>query len=174
MVIESLDGYSSLGWHLCSVSVCITSVHDLLAFIVSGEKSGVILIGLGYLPYLNFSLTVFVCFVLFCFIRLVFWLLCDRRNFFSGPNYLEFCRPFLCSWQISFIRLVKISSIDPKRHRETQNVWELLILHKNQSSTTSRIDFMTLEYLFISHTILLGQRWKCLLHQSKNYYLSTK
>jgi hypothetical protein len=28
----------------------------------------------------------------------VFWLLCDRRNFFSGPNYLEFCRLFVCSW----------------------------------------------------------------------------
>ena len=41
------------------------SNQDLLAFIASGEKSGVILIGLGYLPYLNFSLTVFVCFVLF-------------------------------------------------------------------------------------------------------------
>jgi hypothetical protein len=46
MVIESLAGYSSLGWHLCSLSVCITSVQDLLAFIVSDEKSGVILIGL--------------------------------------------------------------------------------------------------------------------------------
>ena len=46
MVIESLAGYSSLGWHLCSLSVCITSVQNLLAFIVSGEKSGVILIGL--------------------------------------------------------------------------------------------------------------------------------
>ena len=46
MVIESFVGYSSLGWHLCSLSVCITSIQDLLAFIVSGEKSGVILIGL--------------------------------------------------------------------------------------------------------------------------------
>ncbi|SFW07446.1 Uncharacterised protein [Chlamydia abortus] len=46
MVIESLAGYSSLGWHLCSLSVCITSDQALLAFIVSGEKSGVILIGL--------------------------------------------------------------------------------------------------------------------------------
>jgi hypothetical protein len=46
MVIESLAGYSSLGWHLCSLRVCMTSVQDLLAFIVSGEKSGVILIGL--------------------------------------------------------------------------------------------------------------------------------
>ena len=45
-VIESLAGYSSLGWHLCSLSVCITSVQTLLAFIVSGEKSSVFLIGL--------------------------------------------------------------------------------------------------------------------------------
>ena len=46
MVIESLAGYSSLGWNLCSLTVPIMSVQDLLAFIVSGEKSGVILIGL--------------------------------------------------------------------------------------------------------------------------------
>ena len=46
LIIESFAGYSSLGWHLCSLYVCITSVQDLLTFIVSGEKSGVILIGL--------------------------------------------------------------------------------------------------------------------------------
>ena len=46
MVIESFAGYSSLGWHLCSLRVFKTSVQNLLAFIVSGEKSGVILIGL--------------------------------------------------------------------------------------------------------------------------------
>ena len=46
MVIESFAGYSSLGWQLCSLRVYIISVQDLLAFIVSGEKSGVILIGL--------------------------------------------------------------------------------------------------------------------------------
>ena len=46
MVIESLAGYSSLGWHLSSLRVCMTSVQDLLAFIVSCEKSGVILIGM--------------------------------------------------------------------------------------------------------------------------------
>ena len=45
-VIESLAGYSIPGWHLCSLSVCITSVQALLPFIVSVEKSGVILIGL--------------------------------------------------------------------------------------------------------------------------------
>ena len=46
IVIESFAGYSSLGWHLCSLNVWITSVQDLLTFIFSGEKSGVILIGL--------------------------------------------------------------------------------------------------------------------------------
>ena len=46
MVIENFAGYSSLGWHLCPLRVGITSVQDLLASIVSGEKSGVILIGL--------------------------------------------------------------------------------------------------------------------------------
>ena len=53
MVIESFSGYSNLGWHLCSLRVCITSVQDLLAFIASGEMSGVIIIGL--------PLYVFVC-----------------------------------------------------------------------------------------------------------------
>jgi hypothetical protein len=42
-----LAGYSSLGCHVCSRSVSITSVQDLLAFIVSGKKSGVFLIGLS-------------------------------------------------------------------------------------------------------------------------------
>ena len=46
IVIESFAGYSSLGWHLCSLRVCMTSAQDLLAFIVSGKKSAVILIGL--------------------------------------------------------------------------------------------------------------------------------
>ena len=46
IMIENFAGNSSLGWHLCSLRVCISSVQDLLVFIVSGEKSGVILIGL--------------------------------------------------------------------------------------------------------------------------------
>ena len=46
MAIESFAGNSSLGWHLYSLRVYITSVQAPLAFIVSGEKSGVILIGL--------------------------------------------------------------------------------------------------------------------------------
>ena len=47
MVIESFAGYSSLGWHLCSFRVCMTSAQDFLAFRASGEMSGVILIGLS-------------------------------------------------------------------------------------------------------------------------------
>jgi hypothetical protein len=51
MVIESFARYSSLGWYLCSLRVCMTSVQDLMVF--SGEKSGVIIIGLP-LCYLTF------------------------------------------------------------------------------------------------------------------------
>ena len=46
MVIDSFSGCSSLGWHLCSLRVYMTSAQDLLPFIVSGEKSGITLIGL--------------------------------------------------------------------------------------------------------------------------------
>jgi hypothetical protein len=58
-VIESLFGYSSLGCHLCSLSVSIIYVQDLLAFIVSGEKSYVIFIDLPLYVTLSFSLTAF-------------------------------------------------------------------------------------------------------------------
>jgi hypothetical protein len=46
MVIESFADYSSWGWHLCSFRVCMTPAQNLLAFIISGEKSGLIVIGL--------------------------------------------------------------------------------------------------------------------------------
>jgi hypothetical protein len=46
MVIENFVGYSSLGWHLCSLRVCMTSAQEFLSFRVSVGKSGVILIGL--------------------------------------------------------------------------------------------------------------------------------
>ena len=65
MVIESFAGYISLGWHLFSLSVCITSVQDLLAFIVSGEKSGIILIGLPLYVTWPFSLAAFNILCLF-------------------------------------------------------------------------------------------------------------
>ena len=81
-VIESLAGYSSLGWHLCSLRVCITSVQDLLALIVSGEKSSVIPIGLPLYVTRPFSLTVFnilslfsafVFLIIMCQEELLFW-----------------------------------------------------------------------------------------------------
>ena len=46
VVKASLSGYSSLGLHPWSLSVYNTSTQDLLAFMVSIEKSGVIMIGL--------------------------------------------------------------------------------------------------------------------------------
>ena len=59
MVIESFAGYSSFGWNLCSLEVCMKSAQDLLAFMVSGEKSAVILIGLPLYVTWPFSLTAF-------------------------------------------------------------------------------------------------------------------
>jgi hypothetical protein len=79
MVIESFAGYSSLGWHLCSLSVYITSVQDLLAFIVSGEKSGVILVGLPLYMTLPFSLTAFN--ILFLFSAVVVLIIMCHEEF---------------------------------------------------------------------------------------------
>ena len=60
MLSESFARYSSLGWHLCSLRVCMRSPQDLLAFIVySGDKSGVILMGLPLYVTLPISLTAF-------------------------------------------------------------------------------------------------------------------
>jgi hypothetical protein len=75
-------GYSSLSWHLCSLSVCITSVQDFLAFIVSGEKSGVILICLPSYVHWPFSLSAlnilslfnaFVFLIIMCWEEFLFW-----------------------------------------------------------------------------------------------------
>ena len=87
MVIESFAGYSSLGRHLCSLRVYMTSAQELLAFIVSAKKSGAILIVLLYFT-LPFSLTAFNILSVFCAFG-------DGRNFFSYP---EFYRLLLCSW----------------------------------------------------------------------------
>jgi hypothetical protein len=66
MLIESFAGYSSLGWHLCSLRVCMTSNEALLAFIVFVEKSGVILIGLPLYVTWPFSLAAFTILSLLC------------------------------------------------------------------------------------------------------------
>ena len=65
MVIVSFAVYSSLGWHLCSLKVCMRSSQDLLAFIVSGEKYGVILISLPLYVTWPLSLTAFNILYLF-------------------------------------------------------------------------------------------------------------
>ena len=84
MVIESFAGYSSLGWHLCSLRVCMTSVQAHLAFIVSGEKSGVILICLPLYVTWPFSLTAFNILSLFSAfgVLIIMW-----WNFRSGPVF---------------------------------------------------------------------------------------
>jgi hypothetical protein len=74
MVIENFVGYNNLGWHLCSInslSVCMMSAQDHLAFSVSDEKSGVILIGLPLYFILDLSLLL-LSIVFLCFVHLVF------------------------------------------------------------------------------------------------------
>ena len=70
MIFKSFAAYSSLGCHLCSLRVYMTSAQDLLAFIVSGEKSGVILIGLPYMLLGLFPLLLLKFFL--CLVHLVF------------------------------------------------------------------------------------------------------
>ena len=48
MVIEIFTGYSSLGWHLCSLRDCKTSTQALLVFRVSVKKSGIALVDLSH------------------------------------------------------------------------------------------------------------------------------
>jgi hypothetical protein len=66
MLIESFAEYSSLGWHLCSLRFFMNSDQALLAFIVSIEKSGVILIVLPLYVTWPFSLAAFNILSLFC------------------------------------------------------------------------------------------------------------
>ena len=66
MLIESFARYSSLGWHLCSLRVCMSSEQALLSFIVSVEKSGIILIGLPLYVTWPFSFAAFNILSLFC------------------------------------------------------------------------------------------------------------
>jgi hypothetical protein len=85
------------------------SAQDLLAFIVTGEKCGVILIGLPLYVIDFFPLLLLIFFL--CFVHLVFCLLCDGRNFFSVPMCLMFYRLSVCSWVFFFFKYGKFSSI---------------------------------------------------------------
>jgi hypothetical protein len=55
----SIYGNWEFGWHLCSLRVWVTSAQDLLAFTVSGEKFGVILIDLPLYVTCHFPLIAF-------------------------------------------------------------------------------------------------------------------
>ena len=70
MVIESFAGYSSLGWHPWSLNVHIMLDQDLPAFIVSVEKSDIILIGLPLyvtwpFPFAALNILSFFCMLVF-------------------------------------------------------------------------------------------------------------
>jgi hypothetical protein len=69
--------------------VCKTSVQDLLAFIVSVEKSGSSDKSAFY-RFLGLFLLQLLIFFL-CSVHLVFCLLCGRKIFFFGLIYLVFC-----------------------------------------------------------------------------------
>ena len=98
MVIESFAGYSSLGWHLCSLRLSKISSQDLLAFIVSVEKSGVILIGLPLYITCSVFLNAFSIFSLFqtfgvlttmCLEKYLFW----SNLCWSSVGFLYDCGP---------------------------------------------------------------------------------
>ena len=96
MVFWVLLGIITWGRHLCSLRVCVTSAQDLLAFIVSGEKSGEILIGLSVcITWLFFFLNAFNILSLFCV-----WL----RIYFLG-----FQSPGLFLFMISLLFLFPVS-----------------------------------------------------------------
>ena len=69
---------------------------DHLAFMVSGKKSGVILIGLPVYAAWLFSLSAFNILSLFSIFGVL--ILCDRRYFCSGTVCVDFCRLLVCSW----------------------------------------------------------------------------
>ena len=97
MVIESLAGYSNMGWHLCSFRVCMMSFQYLLVFIVSFEKSGVILIGLPLYVTWPVSLPAFSILSLFWTFG-VLTIMCWEK-FFSG---LVLGKLLVCSWSSLF------------------------------------------------------------------------
>ena len=66
MVIEILAGYIILGWHLCSLEVCMKSVQYSFAFRISAENSSVILIGLPLFVTWSSFLTAFNILSFFC------------------------------------------------------------------------------------------------------------
>ena len=94
MVIERFAGYRYLCLHLWSLSVCSTSDQDLLAFLVSIEKSGVILIDLplyGTLPFPFVAHNILSLVYMFCaigYLTLIQSTLCSLSFFYLCRNIL--------------------------------------------------------------------------------------
>jgi hypothetical protein len=93
MVIAHFAEYSSLRQDLWSFRLCKTSSKTLLAFSISDEKSGIILICLPLLVTWLFPCAFNFCCC--CSVYLVLGLLCGGRISFSGPLYLVFCKLLL-------------------------------------------------------------------------------
>ena len=66
MMIECFTGWHSLGLHLCSFRVHMTSVLDLLGFRVSVKTSGLILLGLHLYVIWPYFLAALNILSLFC------------------------------------------------------------------------------------------------------------
>ena len=66
ILTESFAGYNSLGWHLYSLRVYMTSQKALLDIVICVEKFDVILIGLSLYVTCPFSLAACNTFSLIC------------------------------------------------------------------------------------------------------------
>ena len=103
-----------LAWAGICVLLCITSVQDLLAFIDSADKSGVILIGLPLYVTWVFSLTDFNILSLFS-VFVVLNITCQEKFLFWSSlfgilwaSYMFMGISFFRYWKFSSITLLKI------------------------------------------------------------------
>ena len=94
---------------MCSLCVCITSVHDLLALTVSGEKSGVILIVLPVYVTRAFPLTAFD--ILSLFSAFVVLIIMCQEEFLFWSSLFGVVYASCMVMAISFLRYGKFSYI---------------------------------------------------------------
>ena len=111
MPIEWFAGYSILDWHLWSFRLYMTSIQDALAFSVSIEYSGIILIGVPLYVTWHFPLIALVFFL--CSMHLEFWNI--MREFGFIFQSIWFSMGFLYIMAISFIVLGKFASMNLMR-----------------------------------------------------------
>jgi hypothetical protein len=96
---------------LCSLRVCITSVQDLLAFIVYGEKSGVILIGLPHMLLDIFPLLLLIFFL--CSMHLVFYYVTGGISFLVQSIWSSVGLYVLCDFRIMDPSPTHLPSLHP-------------------------------------------------------------